>query len=72
MYLQDAALHEAVRREGAGWAHDDLIAFGKLVGAADYRALGALANRPQPPDWNVEWQERRSPPGRSPVVASTR
>ena len=45
MYLQDAALHEAVRREGAGWAHDDLIAFGKLVGAADYRALGALANR---------------------------
>jgi putative acyl-CoA dehydrogenase len=45
MYLQDAALHEAVRREGAAWAHDDLIAFGKLVGAADYRALGALANR---------------------------
>ena len=45
MYLQDAALHEAVRREGAGWAHDDLIAFGKLAGAADYRALGALANR---------------------------
>jgi putative acyl-CoA dehydrogenase len=45
MYLQDAALHEAARREGAGWAHDDLIAFGKLVGAADYRALGALANR---------------------------
>ena len=45
MYLQDAALQEAVRREGAGWAHDDLIAFGKLVGAADYRALGALANR---------------------------
>ena len=45
MYLQDAALQEAVRREGAGWAHDDLIAFGKLAGAADYRALGALANR---------------------------
>jgi len=45
MYLQDAALLEAVRREGAGWAHDDLIAFGSLVGAVDYRALGALANR---------------------------
>ena len=45
IYLQDAALLEAVRREGAGWAHDDLIAFGKLVGAADYRALGVLANR---------------------------
>jgi len=24
MYAQDAALVEAVRREGAGWAHDDL------------------------------------------------
>src|SRR5690606_30721547 len=23
-YLQDAALQEAVRREGAAWAHDDL------------------------------------------------
>jgi hypothetical protein len=42
MYLQDAALQEAVQREGAGWAHDELIAFGNLVGAADYRALGAL------------------------------
>ena len=50
MYLQDAALQEAVQREGAGWAHDELIAFGKLVGAADYRALGALANRFAPRD----------------------
>jgi putative acyl-CoA dehydrogenase len=32
IYLQDAALHEGVRREGAGWAHDDLIAFGKPSG----------------------------------------
>jgi putative acyl-CoA dehydrogenase len=44
-YLQDAALQEAVRREGAAWAHDDLAAFGKLTGSADYLALGALANR---------------------------
>ena len=34
VYLQDAALLEAVRREGAGWAHDDLIAFGRLADAA--------------------------------------
>ncbi|MGE5667846.1 MAG: isovaleryl-CoA dehydrogenase [Betaproteobacteria bacterium] len=45
LYLQDAALQEAVRREGAGWADDDLAAFGKLTGSADYLALGALANR---------------------------
>ncbi len=45
LYLQDAALQEAVRREGAAWAHDSLATFGKLTGTADYRALGALANR---------------------------
>ncbi len=44
-YLQDAALKEAVRREGATWAHDDLTVFGRLTGSADYLALGALANR---------------------------
>jgi putative acyl-CoA dehydrogenase len=45
LYLQDAALQEAVRREGAAWAHDDLAAFGELTGKGDYLALGALANR---------------------------
>ena len=44
-YVQDLALQEAVRREGAAWAHDDLTAFGKLTGSADYLALGVLANR---------------------------
>ena len=45
LYLQDAALQEAARREGAAWAHDDLAAFGKLAGSADYLELGVLANR---------------------------
>ena len=45
LYVQDLALQEAVRREGAAWAHDDLTAFGKLTGSADYLALGVLANR---------------------------
>ena len=45
LYLQDAALQEAVRREGAGWAHDDLVAFGALAGSAEHLALGVLANR---------------------------
>ena len=45
LYLQDAALQEAVRREGAAWAHEDLAAFGALTGSGEYLALGALANR---------------------------
>ncbi|MGZ5276794.1 MAG: isovaleryl-CoA dehydrogenase [Caldimonas sp.] len=45
LYAQDAALVEAVRREGAGWAHDDLTAFGAFTGSADYLELGVIANR---------------------------
>jgi putative acyl-CoA dehydrogenase len=45
LYLQDAALQEAVHREGAAWAHADLTAFGNRAGSADYLALGVLANR---------------------------
>jgi len=45
LYLEDRALQEAVGREGAAWAHDDLAAFGRHIGSADYLALGALANR---------------------------
>jgi len=45
LYQQDAALQEAVKREGAAWAQDDLLAFGRLAGSADYLELGALANR---------------------------
>ena len=48
LYLQDAALQEAVAREGAAWAADDLAAFGKLAGSADYLELGVLANRHGP------------------------
>jgi len=44
-YLQDIALQEAVRREGAARSHDALTAFGKLTGSADHLALGVLANR---------------------------
>jgi len=45
LYLQDASLQEAVRREGAAWDHDKLAAFGKLAGSADYILQGVLANR---------------------------
>lgn len=48
MYTQDAALQEAVQREGAAWAQTDLTRFGQLTGSADYLELGALANRYPP------------------------
>lgn len=48
MYTQDAALQEAVQREGAAWAQADLSRFGQLTGSADYLELGALANRYPP------------------------
>ena len=44
----DAALKEAVRREGAGWAADGLDAFGARAGSAEFLELGALANRNPP------------------------
>ena len=47
-YLQDAALLDAVQREGAGWAHAALTDFGRLTGSADYLELGVLANRNPP------------------------
>ena len=48
MYGQDAALVEAVRREGAGWAEPSLAAFGRLTGSADYQDLGVQANQNPP------------------------
>ena len=45
LYAQDAALGEAVQREGASWAHEALTAFGAFVGSASYLELGALANK---------------------------
>ncbi len=48
LYDGDAALKEAVRREGAGWATDALGAFGARSGSAQYLEQGALANRNPP------------------------
>ncbi len=48
LYAQDAALQEAVQREGAGWAHEQLSAFGAKIGTADYLDLGVVANRVAP------------------------
>jgi putative acyl-CoA dehydrogenase len=48
LFAQDAALQEAVRREGAAWADEALTRFGAFVGRAEYLELGALANRNPP------------------------
>ncbi|MDT8992249.1 acyl-CoA dehydrogenase family protein [Curvibacter sp. APW13] len=48
MYLQDRALQEAVAREGAAWAQDELVRFGELTGSAAYLEQGTLANKHLP------------------------
>ncbi|MFZ5550822.1 MAG: isovaleryl-CoA dehydrogenase [Pseudomonadota bacterium] len=48
MYRQDAALVEAVQREGAAWADAALGEFGRLAGSADYLELGVQANQNPP------------------------
>ncbi|MHB8949898.1 MAG: isovaleryl-CoA dehydrogenase [Rhodoferax sp.] len=48
MYSQDAALCEAVQREGGQWAEKELSAFGQMTGSAEYLELGNLANKFQP------------------------
>ena len=48
LFDSDAALKEAVKREGAGWATDGLQAFGARAGSIDYLELGALANKYPP------------------------
>ena len=48
LYESDAALQEAVRREGAEWAGNSLSAFGAHAGKAATLELGALANRNSP------------------------
>jgi putative acyl-CoA dehydrogenase len=44
----DAALVEAVEREGAGWAADDLHGLGRLAGSSEAIAWGFDANRHPP------------------------
>ena len=47
-YDTDAALREAVRREGGGNGEDTLSAFGRRMGSADILRLGVLADRHRP------------------------
>src|SRR3546814_17375385 len=44
LFLTDAALQQAVRREGAAASHEALAAFGAAAGSAEAFELGRLAN----------------------------
>jgi len=48
LFLQDQALQDAVEREGARWALDDITAMGALAGKAETIELGFLANANKP------------------------
>ncbi len=48
LFTGDIALTEAVNREGAGWAAEDLTAFGKLAGSPEIVMLGFDANENKP------------------------
>ncbi|MGH7075800.1 MAG: isovaleryl-CoA dehydrogenase [Stellaceae bacterium] len=48
LFAGDAALAEAVSREGAGWATAELSEFGRAMGRAEVIEWGALANRNPP------------------------
>ncbi len=48
LFGSDRALMEAVRRDGAEWAMDQLGAYGRKLGTAETLALGETANRMTP------------------------
>ncbi|MCB1522901.1 MAG: DNA alkylation response protein, partial [Rhodoblastus sp.] len=48
LYSSDRPLAEAVVRENAQWAENDLADFGARIGTADYLDLGAQANKHLP------------------------
>ena len=47
-FALDVPLQEAVEREGAGWAVDELHELGRIVGDATWRARGRAANENPP------------------------
>lgn len=48
LFAADKALVEAVRREGAGWAEEQISAFGRLVGSREVIGWGFQANEHPP------------------------
>jgi hypothetical protein len=48
LFASDAALKDAVKREGAAWTLGGLEAFGTRAGSAEFLELGTLANKNPP------------------------
>ena len=48
LFEHDAALREALRREGGAWAEEKVSRFGALMGSRETLSLGELANRHPP------------------------
>ncbi|MFA5601969.1 MAG: acyl-CoA dehydrogenase family protein, partial [Phenylobacterium sp.] len=59
LFNSDRALVEAVEREGAAWAVDDLAAYGARLGSPETARLGYLANRDTPRLHTHDRQGRR-------------
>ncbi|HEX8615730.1 MAG TPA: isovaleryl-CoA dehydrogenase [Telluria sp.] len=59
LFALDAALREAVAREGAPWAHDGLLALGATLGRAEVLDLARLANVNKPVLHNVDRSGQR-------------
>ena len=59
LFTSDTALREAVWREGAAWADENLSAFGALAGGAASLELGRLANEHLPELQSSDPQGRR-------------
>jgi putative acyl-CoA dehydrogenase len=45
LYETNFPLVEGLAREGAGWAEDDVSEYGRIMGSAEVRQLGHLANK---------------------------
>jgi putative acyl-CoA dehydrogenase len=48
LFREDQALREAVKREGAEWATNELDVYGAITGRADVIDLGFRANENKP------------------------
>ncbi|OWY59971.1 DNA alkylation response protein, partial [cyanobacterium TDX16] len=48
VFSSDRALAEALGREGAAWAEDQLVALGREAGSSDAQEAGRLANEHPP------------------------
>jgi len=59
LFASDAGLREAVSREGADWAADDLDVFGGVAGSATAIELGRRANAHPPELHSLDAQGRR-------------